>query len=195
MKAIMTGTIAGGFGIIRVVRDDEADDAVARLCAAGQLAEAVDVEEPGSLDKHAAAAAPCGSHFIVFGKGIGNGFSMYGPFADSETAEEFGEDNRGEDGEWEAFEFNWASRYVHGGWSHIFHDSGPDVDTRIIYDREAEKLIALDIKRATGWRKASPVEFADVEDSIKNANAEALSDPEEFGLEQSSTVPDWCSAN
>lgn len=194
MKAIMTGTIAGGFGIIRIVEDDEAEDVVARLIACGQMAEALDVEDPGSLNKCAPAAAPCGSHFVVYGKGIENGFSMYGPFADSETAEEFAEDNRSEDDEWELFEFNWAPRYVHGGWTHIFHNSGPDVETRIVYDRQAAKLVALDIKRAAGWRKASPVEFADVEDSIKNANKEALGDPEEFGLEQSDTLPDWCSA-
>lgn len=194
MKAIMIGTLAGGFGITRVVQDDEAEDIVVRLMADGQLAEAMDVEEPGSLGKRAPAAAPCGSHFVVYGKGIGNGFSMYGPFADSDIAEEFAEDNRGDDDEWELFEFDWAPRYVHGGWTHIFHSNGPDVDTRIVYDREAEKLVALDIKRATGWRKASPGEFADVEDSIENASVEALNDPEEFGLQQSDTPPDWCAA-
>jgi hypothetical protein len=194
MKAIMTGTIAGGFSITRIVEDDEAEDVVVRLMADGQMAEALDVEDPGSLNKCAPAAALCGSHFVVYGKGLGNGFSMYGPFSDNDTAEEFAEGNRGEDEEWELFEFDWAPRYVHGSWTHIFHDSGPDVETRIVFDRQAEKLLALDIKRATGWRKASPVEFADVEDSIKNANKEALDDPEEFGLEQSDTLPDWCSA-
>lgn len=193
MKAIMTGTIADGFGIARIVEDDKAEDVVVRLMADGQIAEALEVEDPGSLDKRAPAAAPRGSHFVVYGKGIGNGFSMYGPFADDETAGEFAENNRRDDDEWELFEFDWAPRYVHGSWTHIFHDSGPDVETRIVYDRQAAKLVALDIKRATGWRKVSPVEFADVDDSIKNANEEALANPEEYGLEQSNTLPDWYS--
>lgn len=194
MKAIMTGTIAGGFSIIRIIKDDEADDLVVRLMADGQIAEALEVADPSSLDKRAPAAAPCGSYFVVYGTGIGNGFSMYGPFADDETAGEFAENNRGDDDEWELFEFDWAPRYVHGSWTHIFHNNGPDVETRIVFDCQAAKLVALDIKRTTGWRKASPVEFADVEDSIKNANEAALDDPEEFGLEQSDTPPDWCAA-
>lgn len=192
MKAIMTGTIAGGFGITKVVQDDEAEDAVVRLMADGQLAEAMDIENPKTLDKRAKGVDQKGSCFIVYGKGLGNGFSMYGPFKDSEYAEEFAEDNLSEDEEWEIF--NRSPRYVHGGWTHIFYDNGPDVDTRIVYDRMEGKLVALEIRGSSRWFKASKAEVADLEDSLKNANEEALDDPATFGLEQSDTSPDWCAA-
>jgi len=104
MKAILTGTIAGGFGIAAVVPDEQAEDIVLRLMADGKLAEAMDIEDPTTLDKRATGDAN-GDHFIVFGKGIGNAFLMVGPFADEETAEEFGEAHRADDDEWELFTF------------------------------------------------------------------------------------------
>lgn len=104
MKAILKGTIAEGFGIFAVIPDGEAEDIVIRFLADGQLAEAVDVKDPLSLNKRWPAADPVGQYFVLFGQGIGNGFSMFGPFADREVAEVFGEQERDEDEEWEIFE-------------------------------------------------------------------------------------------
>lgn len=104
MKAILTGTIAGGFGISMVVPDEQAEDLVIRLLAGGELAEAIDVQDPKSLHKRCPRADPEGEFLVVFGQGIGNGFSMFGPFGDREVAETFGERERSEDEEWEVFE-------------------------------------------------------------------------------------------
>lgn len=105
MKTILTGSIAGGFTISAVVPDDQADDIVIRLLADGRLAEAIDIKSPKSLSKRAKEDAE-GTHFVVYGKSLGTGFNMFGPFAESEYAEKFAEDNRGDDDEWEIFSFS-----------------------------------------------------------------------------------------
>ncbi len=104
MKAILTGTIATGFIIFAVVPDGEAEGIVVRFLNDGHLAEAVDVQDPQSLNSRWPEAAAAGQYFVVFGQGLGNGFSMYGPFADREDAEECGEAERDENEEWEIFE-------------------------------------------------------------------------------------------
>lgn len=86
---------------------------------------------------------------------------------------------------------NDGSRYVHGGWSHIFHDNGPASNLRIVFDRQAKKVVAMEINRGPWWRAASAAEMADVEDSLKNANEEALDDPDAWGLEESGSLPGW----
>lgn len=84
-----------------------------------------------------------------------------------------------------------AMNFIHGEWSHIFHDNGPDTEVRICFDVEQNKLTHMDIRRNWKWVHASNDEMDDVEDSIKTANAEALEDPEGWGLNQSSTLPNW----
>lgn len=81
-------------------------------------------------------------------------------------------------------------QYVHGHWSHIFPESG-DVMTRLVFDREADLVVALQIQGATGWRNVGAAAMADVTDSLRNANPEALDDPEDYGLEEDDTLPDW----
>lgn len=105
MKAIFVGTLAGGFAIKAVVEDEVAEDIVVAHLANGELAEALDVDHPANLDK-GAKQDKGGRHFVVYGTGLGNGFSVFGPFADSDVAEEFAEDNRSDDDEWELFELN-----------------------------------------------------------------------------------------
>lgn len=102
MKAIFTGTLAQGFDISAVVDDSLADAAVNSCMANGQLAEALEIEDPTTMDGRA-KVDPDGNAFIVYGTGIGNSFSVWGPFANDEDAEEFGEKNRADDDEWELF--------------------------------------------------------------------------------------------
>lgn len=85
------------------------------------------------------------------------------------------------------------------GWSHIFsekNDAGRDVErermTRFVYDAELGSLIHLEIHQIGCMRDADAAETADVEDSLKNANSEALDDPAAWGLIVSDTLPDWC---
>lgn len=103
MKAIFTGKLEDGFALKQVVRDEEAEDLVIRLMANGVLAEALEVQDPSVLDKRV-MGDPDGEHFVVYGQGLGNGFSVFGPFADSDEAHDFAEDNRDEGEEWELFE-------------------------------------------------------------------------------------------
>ncbi|MCZ2113643.1 MAG: hypothetical protein LC131_07390 [Anaerolineae bacterium] len=107
MKVILTGTIAAGFGIEQIIPDGHdalAEEIVIKHLANGKLAEAIEVDSPRALAKRAPKPDPAGTCFVCYGSGIGNGFSMYGPFADTEIASEFAEDNRDDDEEWEIFE-------------------------------------------------------------------------------------------
>lgn len=104
MKAVFTGTLASGFCLKRIYADDSAaEEAVVRMLANGELAEAMEVQPPSALDRKAKYGKK-GDFFIVYGNGLGNGFEVFGPFGDGEEAVEFGEDNRGSDSEWEMFE-------------------------------------------------------------------------------------------
>ncbi len=106
MKVIMVGTLADGFGIHSVVPADQAIDVIAHLTADGKTVDSLDLEDPKSLDKRAKGGSEDGRHYVVYGKGLGNGFNIYGPFVDDNFACDFGEENRGEDDEWEVFEFD-----------------------------------------------------------------------------------------
>lgn len=103
MKAIFIGTLADGFSINAVIEDAAAEEVVIAHLANGTIAEAMDVRNPATMDKGTVKDA-FGAAFIVYGKGLRNGFEVYGPFADDNVAEEFAEKNRREDDEWELFE-------------------------------------------------------------------------------------------
>jgi hypothetical protein len=97
---------------------------------------------------------------------------------------------------------NWRnnlSRYIiadpdaGNGWGHIFSEGDAERErvTRFVFDSEASALIHLDVYRGSVIA-ATDVEIADVEDSLKNANIEALENPEDWGLIGSDTLPPWC---
>lgn len=103
-QAIFTGSIADGFSIERIVDDAEtAQNFVIAHLANGKLAEAIEIQPPSTKSKRE-KDYDNGIDFVVFGSGISNGFTMFGPFPDWETANEFGEAHRGEDEEWEHFQ-------------------------------------------------------------------------------------------
>lgn len=79
------------------------------------------------------------------------------------------------------------------GWDHIFLEGGRDTEreTRFVFDPETEKLLMADIRRDWKWRAASSDELADLEDSLLNANGDALEDPEDWALIASDDLPDW----
>lgn len=91
------------------------------------------------------------------------------------------------------FEQIYGERYVFGAWSHIFGaGKANERICRFVYDRQAERVIHLDIESGIkGWVPASEAERADLEDSLKNANEDALSSLEESGLEESNELPEW----
>lgn len=109
MKLILVGTLAGGFAAAAVMRAaEEAKAFVAAKLANGELAEALDIEDPATRDKRVRRDDD-GSYVIVFGEGLQGGFAAFGPFADQDIAEEFGEAHRPEDEEWQCFEVETAA--------------------------------------------------------------------------------------
>lgn len=84
-----------------------------------------------------------------------------------------------------------ALRYVHGLWTHLFGPGIPEVTVRFVFDRQANTMVCMDIQTATKWVAASTAQIQDVEDSLKNANDDALENPHDWDLEQSDTLPDW----
>lgn len=85
---------------------------------------------------------------------------------------------------------NEPKRYIQGLWSHIFETNGPDVTVKLCYDTQQEKLIAMQVEQDS-FRPATRAELADVEDSLKTANDDALSNPADHGLETSDSLPLW----
>jgi hypothetical protein len=106
MKAIMTGLLEEGLIIHDVVRGNEADEIVIRLRAEGKPADTLSVYDPATLQKGLEEFDPDGKSFVVYGKGLANGFQMYGPFTERDDADEFAEENRDSDADWEIFEFS-----------------------------------------------------------------------------------------
>ena len=102
MKAIFVGSIADGFTLTTVVEDAAAHEVVTGQLAASEYAEALDVQDPATFAK-SAKLVDSGVHFVVYGNGLANGFTVFGPFAHDDDAETFAEANRN-DNEWELFE-------------------------------------------------------------------------------------------
>lgn len=106
--AVFTGTLAEGFHIEKIEGDKEAaETAVIAFLANGTLAETMEVQKPSTRGKREKDYDE-GENFLVFDGGLGNGFSVYGPFPDDELASDFGEKYRVEDAEWEIFTYDGA---------------------------------------------------------------------------------------
>lgn len=105
-KAILVGSLANGFGIEQILTDEaKAEAVVIAHLANGKLAEAIPVRSPSELSKRKRDYTS-GSDYIMFGSGLGNGFTLFGPFPDEEEAGDFAEAHRSEDESWELFSIN-----------------------------------------------------------------------------------------
>lgn len=86
-------------------------------------------------------------------------------------------------------------KYIHGGWSHFFkHDRHP-TEMRICFDKEQNKLVAMELRVPNGMVLPRRDEFFDVEDSLKNGNQEALAAPSDYGLSATCSLPAWAQAS
>ncbi len=103
LSAIFTGSISNGFSLSQVVQSEQAEDIVIKHLANGTVADKVEITPPSSIDSSWNDDAD-GLVFVVYGKGLGNGFEVVGPFVENDVAHEFAEENRDEDDEWEIFE-------------------------------------------------------------------------------------------
>lgn len=88
-----------------------------------------------------------------------------------------------------------TTRYISGLWSHIFGDNQGETGTRILLDADSRKLIRLDVQASRAiqdsYREGSNDEFADVQDSLVNANGELFDNPAAFGLDLTDAIPAW----
>ena len=88
-----------------------------------------------------------------------------------------------------------AARYIVGNWSHPFSGLS-DRECRIVVECESSKIVAMQLRHSVeGWLPARSADVADVQDSIQNANSEALDNPEEFGLQWANELPEWATSN
>lgn len=91
--------------------------------------------------------------------------------------------------------FDMKARYITGRWGHLFGpDNKRETLTEIVYDTEEEELFAVLIQYDAAldkWELASEHKRADLEDSLKNANPDALDNPHNWDLDYSDELPDW----
>jgi hypothetical protein len=87
------------------------------------------------------------------------------------------------------------ARYViSGDWSHYFSDSVPEFDTRWVFDRRRWGLTVLHVKRRPSevWLMALPDEIQDLDDSLIDANPNALDiEMDDFGVREADELPEW----
>lgn len=99
-KAIFVGTLAGGFSLVGIATNgDDLDQKINDAQRPGEHAEALEIKSPKDRLNRTREYEE-GSDYILFGTATG-GVEIFGPFPDSETAEEFAERARNEDEEWE----------------------------------------------------------------------------------------------
>lgn len=99
-KAIFVGTLAGGFDLVGIASNgDDLDQMINDAQRPGQHAEALEIKSPKDrLSRHREYEE--GSDYILFGSATG-GVEIFGPFPDTEIANDFAERARHEDEEWE----------------------------------------------------------------------------------------------
>ena len=78
-------------------------------------------------------------------------------------------------------------------WGHLFEEDDGVIERhcRFVYDNEAEEIVRADIRVDHRWVRAGRHSLNDLEDSLKDANPEALEDPTAWNLGQSDEMPDW----
>ncbi len=84
-----------------------------------------------------------------------------------------------------------------GLWGHMV-EAKQEIFVRLVYDREEAKLLFAEemgtrniASASDGWQPVSPELLAEIEDSLKNANGDALVNPEYWGLTEADQIPSW----
>lgn len=81
--------------------------------------------------------------------------------------------------------------YISGEFSHIFEGARVDTNCRILINADNNELMLVGIADGAGFRNPSRGEFEDLLDSLKNANSEVFTDPEDYGLVRTRRAPEW----
>lgn len=88
-----------------------------------------------------------------------------------------------------------TARYITGRWGHLFGpDNKRETLTEFVYDTEEEQLVGVLIQYDAAldkWELASEHKRADLEDSLKNANPDALDNPHDWDLDYTDELPEW----
>ncbi|NDV50166.1 hypothetical protein [Salipiger sp. PrR003] len=81
-------------------------------------------------------------------------------------------------------------------WTHLFSEDGGLVarDCRFAFDLVANEIVAMEIDLNGEWIEAGKNSVWDLEDSLKEANADALDNPAACDLIASDELPDWARA-
>lgn len=80
-----------------------------------------------------------------------------------------------------------------GLWGHIFPEDEGDIERecRFVFDTEQEELTHLEIWRDGRWTESARSERADLEESLTQANPDALESPSSYGIGEGDAVPEW----
>lgn len=85
-----------------------------------------------------------------------------------------------------------APRYlIAAHWPHIFDGARAPATVRFVFERVSETICRLEMLDGAVWILASRVQLEDVQDSLLNANEDALSSPSDYGLTESEYLPEW----
>ncbi len=91
--------------------------------------------------------------------------------------------------------FDMKARYVTGTWGHLFGPGNKrETMTEFVYDTESEELVGVLVQYDAArdkWELASEWQRADLEDSLKNANPDALDNPHDWDLDYTDELPEW----
>lgn len=79
---------------------------------------------------------------------------------------------------------------VADAWNHIFEGIG-ERTVRFVFDRKAQKIVFMQAVDGRYWLSSTAEQVADVEDSLKHANDEALVSPHDYGLTAADYLPAW----
>lgn len=83
-------------------------------------------------------------------------------------------------------------------WGHIFEGGTSETMCLFAFDRQENRLVAGMVPGGFGaegqwWTPMSARMLADLEDSLVNANPDALSNPDDWGLSETDDLPEWAS--
>ena len=80
-------------------------------------------------------------------------------------------------------------------WGHIFAGSR-EQPVDFVFDRETNRIVYMEFScHNNSATPATRAEMDDVQDSLMNANSEALEDPASWELEEVDELPDWVPQN
>lgn len=80
---------------------------------------------------------------------------------------------------------------VSEGWGHLFGPGNHETIVRFVFDRAESRIIFMEYLEAGHWHAASSSNIAEVQDSLLNANSEALTTPDDYGCTNSDALPEW----